>query len=91
MESLENALKSLKTLEKGLSEGIEQELVMLRSLNKDIKAEVDSRGFATYSLGKSGLVIATIHNGTYVPEDIHLRQDEQERKDGVDLFVLVPA
>jgi hypothetical protein len=67
MENLDKALLRVKRLDNGLSQSIEQEMVMLRDLDKDICADVDDHGFVVYGRGERGMVLATIHGGRYLP------------------------
>ena len=85
MQNLEKALKKVQAFEPGLREIVEEELVMLRSFDKNIQAEVHN-GFAVYKTGDSDLVLATIHNGSFVPETVELKQSPEERRAQEDLF-----
>lgn len=85
MDSLETGLKKARSLEKDLKRIVEEELEMLRHMDKDIQVELFN-GFAVYSLGDHNLVVATVHNGSYVPNGVELRQSADERAKEEDLF-----
>lgn len=86
MESLEKSLMDIKDFEKGLRCKIEEEIIMLRSIDKNIKSRIYREGFAVYKSGRGKVVSATIHAGGYVPKGVVLRQNERERKKEEDLF-----
>ena len=86
MESLEKALKKCKKLPKKLRRKVEEELERVRAMDDDVKVQLYVEGFLIYSLGDSPLVMATIHDGSYVPKDIDLVQSKKDRGKEEDLF-----
>ncbi|MBU0535661.1 MAG: N-formylglutamate amidohydrolase [Nanoarchaeota archaeon] len=78
-KTIDHALQSIPFNDKGLRELAEQELLRLRTLEKNVQVYLDPSGFAVYNLGNKDFVLATVHNGIYVPDGIPFHADASER------------